>query len=91
MRAKVNTGYFYIPTSDYVIVQMNNQVLIPVGRNNTLVELNIEDDMIVEGVEYLTLVLSSGDVAMIANGEDAVDTFGVSTTVFIEDNDGKFS
>jgi hypothetical protein len=72
---------------DYVIVQMNNQVRIPAGKTNASVELNIDDDMIVEGVEYLTLVLSSGKVVMIANGDDAVDTIGVKTTVFIEDND----
>ena len=46
----------------------------------------LEDDDIVEGVERVTLIMSGADI--IGINEDAVDTAGEETVVFIEDNDG---
>ena len=80
----------YLRTSDFVIIQMNNAARISVGERNTLVQLNIIDDDYVEGVEYQTLVLSAGNIVGIQNDSNAVHTSGVQTTLFIEDNDGKF-
>ena len=48
--------------------------------------LAIYDDSIVEGVEIITLVMSQGDI--IGIDEDAVDSNGKETIVFIQDYDG---
>lgn len=48
--------------------------------------LNIINDGIVEGVEQFTLLMSHGYINGLEDG--AVDSAGISTTVFIEDNDG---
>ena len=69
---------------------MNYAVRIPVGERNALFQLNITDDDLVEGVEYQTLVLSAGNIVGIQNEENSVNTLEVATTLFIEDNDGKF-
>ena len=69
---------------------MNNEARISVGERNTLVQLNVIDDDYVEGVEYQTLMFSAANIVGIQYEEGAVPTSGVETTLFIEDNDGKF-
>ena len=75
---------FYL--SDYVIIQSGNEVRIVSGSQSAEFHMLLEDDDIVEGVERVTLIMSGADI--IGINQDAVDTAGEETVVFIEDNDG---
>ena len=59
---------------------------ISVGLQSASFPLNLMDDSTVEGMEIITLVMSQGDI--IGIDEDAVDSNGKETIVFIEDDDG---
>ena len=74
--------------TDYEIVQSSNTVVISKGAQSAELDLNIIDDTIVEGVEEITLVLTDGEVVGIE--QTAVNTVGIETIVFIQDNDGMY-
>ena len=77
----------FCPT-DFSILTTDGIISIPVGSSSAQFLLEINDDVIVEGVEELVLYLFDGDVG----GDDIIpDNFmldHINTSVFIEDNDG---
>ena len=68
---------------------MSSAVSIPVGSDSTTLSLSIIDDMIVEGIEDSVISISSVDIDVIA--PDNVDRMNAQTTIFIEDNDGRYT
>ena len=61
-------------------------MLISSGMHSASLNLTLIDDSFVEGVEIITLVMSQGDI--IGIDEDAVDSSGKQTIVFLKDDDG---
>ena len=68
---------------------MSSAVSISVGSDSTTLSLSIRDDMMVEGIEDSVISISSVDIDVIA--PDNVDLMNARTTIFIEDNDGKYT
>lgn len=68
---------------------MSSAVSIPVGANSTTLSLSIIDDVVVEGIEDSVISISSVDIDVIA--PDNVNLMNARTTIFIEDNDGKYT
>ena len=64
-------------------------MLIPSGMRSSPFALSIMDDVIVEGMEQISLVMSQGYIVGI-EPNDAVNSDGVDTSVFIIDDDGTY-
>ena len=72
---------------DFDIV--STEVRINTNNNSTFTQLVITNDPVAEGIEFLTLTLAGGYVeGMITANVASADEH---TTVFIEDDDGKYS
>ena len=59
---------------------------INVNKNSTVTRLIIVNDLVTEGIEFLTLTLAGGYVEGMTSAN--VASAGKHTTVFIEDDDG---
>ena len=72
---------------DYRLI--SSTVNISTGLSMGEVSMEISEDSIVEGVEVITLAMSSGVVPGVTGGKTLVDTVDQYTTVLIEDNNSK--
>ena len=71
---------------DFDIV--STEVRINTNNNSTFTRLVITNDPVVEGIEFLTPTLSGGRVVGMVTAN--VASAGEHTTVYIQDNDGKY-
>ena len=83
----INFNDLHPMCADYEIAQASNEVLISSGMRSAPFALSIFDDVIVEGMEQVTLVMSQGYIVGI-EPNDAVISDGMDTIIFIVDNDG---
>ena len=70
-----------------MLIQSNNRITISAGSSSEALFMSTIDDTLVEGVEQVTIIVSTATIAELI--DEMVDISDV-TVVFIEDNDGMY-
>ena len=71
-----------------MLMQDNNRIIISAGSRSETFLMRIIDDTLVEGVEQVTIIMSTATIAGLI--DEMVD-ISEDTVVFIEDNDGMYN